>query len=319
MNQFGQNFRLSIFGESHGETLGITLDGVKPGIPLAVHDFFDDILRRKAGREGTTPRIEDDLPILASGVYNGHTTGAPLTILFKNQNTISKDYDEFKDRPRPGHADFTAHKKFLGFNDPRGGGHFSGRLTLCLVAAGVVAKKMMGNITIEANILTVGGSTNIEQAISEAISNGDSVGGIVECRAQHIPIGLGEPFFNSIESVISHLAFSIPAIKGIEFGSGFAAATMHGSEHNDRFVNDQGKTETNHSGGILGGITNGNELVFRVAVKPTASISQPQTSFNFRKNKQETMAIIGRHDSCIALRVPVVLEAITAIALVDFL
>ncbi len=319
MNQFGQKFRLSIFGESHGEAIGITIDGVKAGIPLTVQDFAADIQRRKPGALGTTTRTEDDIPVLLTGIYNGLTTGAPLTLLFKNQNTISQDYKAFQDIPRPGHADFTAHAKFQGFNDPRGGGHFSGRLTLCLVAAGVVAKKILETTSMEAKVLSVGGRTDIEKAITEATNQGDSVGGVVECRAQNIPVGLGEPFFNSVESVISHLAFSIPAIKGIEFGAGFGAASMRGSEHNDFFVDATGKTATNHAGGILGGITNGNELVFRVAVKPTSSISHQQKTFNFTEKKAENLTITGRHDSCIALRVPVVLEAITAIALVDLM
>ncbi|MDX9854806.1 MAG: chorismate synthase [Tenuifilaceae bacterium] len=318
MNSFGRIFRLSIFGESHGEALGITIDGVPSGIPLTVLDFMDDIDRRRSGKVGTTPRIEADIPEIVSGCFNGHTTGAPLTILFRNTNTKSGDYANLAKTPRPGHADFVAHKRYGGFNDYRGGGHFSGRLTLALVAAGVVAKKIVKPIAINAKVTSVGGKANIEGVVNMALNCGDSVGGIVECRATGIPIGLGEPFFDSIESVISHLAFAIPAIKGIEFGSGFAAATMHGSTHNDSILDDEGHTATNNAGGISGGLTNGNELVFRVAVKPTSSISIRQKTYSIATEQMEELEVKGRHDACIALRVPVVLEAITAIALADF-
>lgn len=318
MNSFGRIFRISIFGESHGSAIGVSIDGVPPGITLSENDFIADLNRRKAGAKGTTPRVEDDLPEIVSGWFNGHATGAPLTILFRNQNTQSADYQNIAKTPRPGHADFVAHKKFGGFNDYRGGGHFSGRLTLGLVAAGVVAKKIIEPIAISAKLIEVGGTTNIDQAVENAVSQNDSIGGVVECRANGIPIGLGEPFFDSVESVISHLAFAVPAIKGIEFGSGFGSAKMYGSQHNDSIVDDSGKTLTNNSGGVTGGISNGNELVFRVAVKPTSSIGLPQKSFSIESGKVEDLVVKGRHDACIALRVPVVIEAITAIALADF-
>jgi chorismate synthase len=317
MNSFGNIFRLSIFGESHGQAIGVTIDGVPAGIPLAIDDFSADLNRRKAGAKGTTPRAEDDAPEIVSGWFNGFTTGAPLTILFRNTNTKSADYGNIAKTPRPGHADFAAHKRFGGFNDYRGGGHFSGRLTLTLVSAGVIAKKILSNISISAKLIAAGGNYNIEQAIDQALAKGDSVGGLVECRAIGIPLGLGEPFFNSVESVISHIAFAVPAIKGIEFGSGFAAATMAGSEHNDSILDNSGRTATNNAGGITGGLTNGNELVFRVAVKPTSSISIKQKSFSIETGKVEELEVKGRHDACIALRVPVVIEAITAIALAD--
>jgi chorismate synthase len=319
MNSFGNIFRISIFGESHGQAIGVTIDGVPAGIPLSLDDFNSDLNRRKAGAKGTTPRAEDDSPEIVSGWFNGFSTGAPLTILFRNTNTQSADYGNIAKIPRPGHADFAAHKRFGGFNDYRGGGHFSGRLTLTLVSAGVVAKKILSNISISAKLIAAGGNYNIEQAIDQAIAKGDSVGGLVECRATGIPLGLGEPFFNSVESVISHLAFAVPAIKGIEFGSGFAAATMTGSEHNDSILDNSGRTATNNAGGITGGLTNGNELVFRVAVKPTSSISIKQQSFSIETGKVEELEVKGRHDACIALRVPVVIEAITAIALADIL
>jgi len=319
MNSFGTIFRIHVFGESHGPGVGVTIDGCPPGIPLAEADLLPDLARRKSGAKGTTPRTEDDLPEFFSGIYNGHTTGAPITILFRNANVQSKDYEALKDTPRPGHADFTAHVKFKGFTDPRGGGHFSGRLTLCLVAAGVVAKKTCAGMAFNATLLEAGGSTDIHSAIDAALAAGDSIGGLVECRVSGIPAGLGEPFFNSIESTIGHLAFSIPAIKGVEFGSGFAAATMRGSTHNDAIINTNGTTATNHAGGVNGGITNGNELVFSLAVKPPSSIGLAQQTINVRTGQMDTLEVRGRHDACIALRVPVVAEAIAAIGLADML
>ncbi len=317
MNSFGRLFRTHIFGESHGQLVGITIDGVPPGLPLAASDFEGDLNRRKAGATGTTPRKEDDQPELASGVFNGHTTGAPLTILFANKNIRSGDYSNLVKTPRPGHSDFVAHKRYKGFNDYRGGGHFSGRLTLALVAAGVLAKKIIQPVSVQAQLISAGGSANIDQSVSEALESGDSVGGLVECRAINIPLGWGEPFFDSVESVIAHLAFAVPAIKGIEFGSGFAAANMRGSQHNDPIVDETGRTASNNAGGITGGLTNGNELILRVAVKPTSSISKKQNTFSIASGKVEQLEVKGRHDACIALRVPVVIEAITAMALAD--
>lgn len=319
MNSFGRLFRISIFGESHGQAIGVTLDGVPPGISLSIDDFSNDLTHRKAGAKGTTPRLEDDTPEIVSGWFNGFTTGAPLTILFRNTNTKSGDYSNLIKTPRPGHSDFVAYKRYEGFNDYQGGGHFSGRLTLSLVSAGVVAKKILGSIDISAKLIAAGGNDNIEEAIDMAIEKSDSVGGLVECIATGIPLGVGEPFFDSVESVISHLAFAVPAIKGIEFGSGFAAASMTGSKHNDPILDETGKTATNNAGGITGGMTNGNELIFRVAVKPTSSIGIKQNTFSIETGKVEELEVKGRHDACIALRVPVVIEAITAIALADLL
>ncbi len=238
---------------------------------------------------------------------------------FENKNTKSEDYKDLRSFPRPGHADFTGKMKFRGFNDFRGGGHFSGRLTLGLVAAGVIAKKLINPISIKAKLTEAGGEKSVEKAIDNALKNEDSIGGIVECNAKNIPVGLGEPFFNSVESVLSHIVFSIPAIKGIEFGSGFSAAKMYGSEHNDQLIDTTGKTETNFAGGINGGISNGNPLIYRVAVKPTSSISKAQQTVNLNSGKQEELKVTGRHDACIALRVPVVLEAVTAIVLADLM
>ena len=318
MNQFGLNYRVSIFGESHGAGVGVTLDGIPPGIPLQLDDLTSDILRRKAGAKGTTPRIEKDQPSFLSGVFDNHTTGAPLTIWFQNTNTRSKDYSKLKTHHRPGHADFTAEQKFKGFQDYRGGGHFSGRLTLCLVAAGVIAKKILGStVHLNAKLIEAGGNTNIEEAVNKAIESHESIGGIIESRTTGLPVGMGEPFFSSVESTIAQLVFAVPATKGVEFGSGFEAARMTGSQHNDNFIDKEGTTETNNAGGINGGITNGNPFVFRVAIKPTSSIFKGQNTFNSETGEVEELKIVGRHDVCIALRAPVVIEAITAIGLAD--
>jgi chorismate synthase len=319
MNSFGTFFRISIFGESHGTGVGITIDGCPAGLPLLFNDFTGDFNRRRSGGKGTTPRKETDIPRIMTGVFNDFTTGAPITILFDNTNTQSRDYTSLRETPRPGHADFVAMKKFGGFEDYRGGGHFSGRLTLGLVAAGVIAKKLIAPVRVDAKILEVGGKKEIEKAIDEAVEKQDSIGGIVECTASNMPAGLGEPFFNSMESMLGHMIFSIPAIKGIEFGSGFAAARMWGSEHNDKFISEDGKTSTNYAGGVNGGITNGNDLVLRVAVKPTSSTHQPQRTINIRSGEMVDLQIEGRHDTCIALRVPVVVEAATAIVLADLM
>ncbi|HEV8284422.1 MAG TPA: chorismate synthase [Chitinophagaceae bacterium] len=482
MNSFGRIFRVSIFGESHGESVGIVVDGCPAGMPLTVEDFLPDLEKRKGGtQKGTTPRQEEDLPIFKSGIFNDKTTGAPITILFENKNIRSGDYEKQRDVPRPGHADFVAHKKFAGFEDYRGSGHFSGRLTVALVAAGVVAKKVLeyaqtspqtplqrrgvfehsdlpGYITntteqwklvsdyakenrqnptkaeellwqelrnrkiknskfrrqhaiegyiadfvcleqklvvevdggyhneedqkklddfrtktlqkngyrlirftnedvlqkldwvlgeigkllksetsspspleresegevfppirITSSILEIGGETDLEKGLQKAIDEKDSIGGIIECRVSGLPIGLGEPFFDSAESLLSHIVFAIPAVRGIEFGTGFAAARMFGSEHNDAIENMEGKTRTNHAGGIVGGLTNGNELVFRIVIKPTSSTPKEQNTLNWETGKIENVSVKGRHDLCIALRVPVILEAVTAIVLADLM
>jgi chorismate synthase len=319
MNSFGRIFRISILGESHGPAVGVVIDGCPAGIPLAPGDFEHDLGRRKSGAKGTTPRTETDTPELVSGIFNGFTTGAPITVLFENRNVRSSDYSRMRDTPRPGHADFVASRKFGGFQDFRGGGHFSGRLTLAIVAAGVVAKKLLGDMYVESRLVEAGGMRDVEKAVEQAIEMEDSIGGIVECVVKKVPVGLGEPFFDSLESQLSHMVFAIPAIKGIEFGSGFAASAMKGSEHNDNILDASGKTETNHAGGINGGISNGNDLVFRVAVKPTSSTSKIQRTMNMKTGRVEELKIEGRHDRCIALRVPPVLDAATAIVLADFM
>jgi chorismate synthase len=318
MNAFGRIFRIHIFGESHGDSVGIGIDGCPPGIKITKEDFKKDLIRRKSGAKGTTKRNENDKVHIISGIYNEYSTGSPITILFKNEDTESLHY-KFRAHPRPGHADFTGDKKYHSFNDDRGGGHFSGRITVGLTAAGVIAKKICNPIDIKAKLIEIGGSADISKILNETIIEGNSVGGIIECKAINIPVGLGEPFFDSVESLISHAVFSIPGIKGIEFGSGFQAAKMKGSEHNDLLMNETGKTQTNNAGGINGGITNGNDLTFKVAVKPTSGISIPQETFHLKNGKIETLNIYGRHDTCFALRVPVIIEAVTACVLADLM
>ena len=323
MNTFGGKFKVSIFGESHGRAVGIVVDGVPAGISLSEQDFSEDISRRKSGAKGTTPRIEDDKPEILSGVFGGKTTGAPLTVVFRNNNTKSSDYEIFKEMPRPGHADFAAGVKWDNFNDPRGGGHFSGRLTLPVVAAGVVAKKAVDDVCINARLVEVGGVAGGEDkwkdVLDRAIADGDSLGGIVECSIEGVPTGVGEPFFDSLESVISHAVFSIPGVRGIEFGDGFHAARMKGSEHNDPITSETGHCLKNGAGGINGGLANGNPIVFRVAFKPTSSIRRPQTTYDFTTGRMDTLEIPGRHDVCFALRTPVVVEAMAAISLADLM
>lgn len=320
MNSFGRIFKVSIFGESHGESVGIVIDGCPAGLALSPEVFLEDLERRKGGtQKGTTPRKEDDLPIFKSGLFNGRTTGAPVTILFENNNTRSADYEKQRAVPRPGHADFVSGAKAGGFEDYRGGGHYSGRLTLPLVAAGIIAKKLISPHKVQATITEIGGEKDTEKGIQKAIDQKDSVGGIVECRVSGLPVGLGEPFFDSMESQLAHIVFSIPAVKAIEFGAGFASTKMFGSEHNDAIAGADGKTFTNHAGGVVGGLSNGNELVFRIAVKPTSSTPKEQQTWNKETGQVESFSVKGRHDLCIALRVPVVLEAATAIVLADML
>lgn len=319
MNSFGVVFRISLFGESHGPAIGVVIDGCPPGLSLSPTDFMEDLSRRQSGSRGTTQRREPDLPEILSGVFEDVTTGAPIAIITRNSDKISSDYDEFRNIPRPGHADFVSGVKFSGFSDMRGSGHFSGRITWGLVAAGVVAKKITAVSEISSKLISAGGSEDIEEALDKAIEANDTIGGIIECRVKNPPVALGEPFFYSFESALSHLIFSIPAIKGIEFGAGFAAASMRGSDHNDPFVDNFGRTATNNAGGINGGITNGNEIIFRVVVKPTSSTGTNQTTYNFKEGKMTTLIVKGRHDTCIALRIPVIVEAAVAIAMADLM
>lgn len=320
MNSFGRLFRVSIFGESHGECVGITLDGCPAGLALSAEDLLPDLERRKGGKhKGTTPRQEEDFPIFKSGIFNGKTTGFPVTILFDNKNIRSEDYEKQRSIPRPGHADWVAHQKFGGYEDYRGGGHFSARLTAGLVAAGAIAKKIMPQIKIEAAVTEIAGEKDLEKGLQKAIDAKDSVGGIIECKATGLPVGLGEPYFDSLESVLAHIILTIPAVRGVEFGTGFAAAKMFGSEHNDAIENMEGTTITNHAGGVVGGISNGNELVFRLAIKPTSSTPKEQNSLNWDTEQMEKFSIRGRHDLCVALRAPVIVEAVTALVLADFM
>jgi len=279
-----------------------------------------DLERRKGGiQKGTTPRKEEDYPLFKSGIFNGKTTGFPITILFENKNTRSEDYIKQRSIPRPGHADWVSHQKFGGFEDYRGGGHFSARLTAGIVAAGAIAKMLMPEVKIEALITEIGGEADREKGLQKAIDAKDSVGGIIECRVNGLPVGLGEPYFDSVESVLAHIVFAIPAVRGVEFGTGFAAAKMFGSQHNDAIETTEGKTRTNHAGGVVGGISNGNELVFRLAIKPTSSTPKEQNSLNWDTAQQEDFSIKGRHDLCVALRAPVIVEAVTALVLADFM
>ena len=321
MNSFGRLFRLNIFGESHQEEVGILLDGVPSGIKLDKEDFYTDLSRRKAGSLGTTKRVEADEPQIKSGLYNGYTTGSPVLISFKNNNTMSHDYDLFRNTPRPGHADFVLDKKYNGFNDIRGGGASSGRLTVGLVSAGVVAKKIIPDITFETKIVNLNGETDeskFEDIIKNAEKDGDSVGGIVSLKAKNVKIGLGEPYFDSFESVLSHLLFSVGGVKGVEFGIGFKGVSLKGSQFNDSFIGKCGRTKTNNNGGINGGVTNGNDIEVNVFVKPTPSIYKEQQTYNFKENTMENLLVKGRHDSAIIIRAQVVLEACLAIALADF-
>ncbi len=317
MNSFGRIFRISLYGESHGTEIGVIIDGCPPGINLTEKDFIKDIERRKSGIVGTTKRTESDKPIIKSGVYKNKTTGAPIMISFKNENQKSEDY-EFDGFFRPGHADFTANKKYKGFNDYRGGGHFSGRLSLPVVAAGIVAKKIIPEINITAKIEEIGGQKNYIKLIEKTIKEKDSIGGIISCTVKNIPAGLGEPFFNSLESVISAGLFSIPGIKAVEFGAGINLSKMKGSEFNDVFIDTSGKTLTNNAGGINGGISNGNDIFFKVHIRPSSSIGKTLKTYNFKTNKMQNFSVKGRHDACFALRLPPVVEAVTAIVIADF-
>ncbi|MBQ0025076.1 MAG: chorismate synthase [Bacteroidales bacterium] len=335
MNTFGDKFQIQIFGASHAPVIGVTITGLPTGIPINDSDFEQDILRRKSGSKGTTSRIEDDIPVIESGLSKDGTgemvtNGKALTITFENNNIHPEDYTPFRNVPRPGHADFTAYIKYSSRKrdfentDFMGGGFFSGRMTLPLVGAGVIAKKILDPIKVEAKLVEVGGIptddwSKVEELLDQTIKEGDSIGGIIECVCRNVTPGLGEPFFDSLESMISHAIFSIPGIRGIEFGDGFAASRMKGSQHNDPFIDDKGHTSKNGAGGINGGISNGNDIVFRVAVKPTSSIIKKQQTFDFINKRMTDISVPGRHDTCFALRVPPVVEAMTAITLVDLL
>lgn len=286
MNSFGRIFKVEIFGESHGACIGVVLDGVPAGLAISEKDFVADLKRRNPKLKGTTARKEKDRPLIMSGVLKGRTTGAPILIMFENKDVDSSGYEALKNAPRQGHADLVAFKKWRGFNDYRGAGPFSGRLTVGLVAAGVIAKKLLKGIKIKSTVVRTGD-------VDKALKKKDSVGGILDCKVSGVPMCLGEPFFDSVESLLSHIVFAVPGIKGIEFGNGFKGSEMYGSEYNKSQKND---------GGINGGITNGGEISFKVAVRPSSSVS-----------------IKGRFDTCFAVRVPPVIEAVTAIVLLDLM
>ena len=343
----GAVLRLSVFGQSHAEAVGMTLDGLPAGLPIDTEALQAFLNRRAPGRnEWSTPRREEDRPEFLSGLKDGKTCGAPLTAIIRNRNTRGEDYEQLRRIPRPGHADYTAELRYGGFQDAAGGGHFSGRLTAPLCIAGGVLLQMLEakRIRVDARIRAVAGiedSSSFSASVSEkpfpvvsdeageamkaaiaaARAAGDSVGGIIECIVCGVPGGLGSPIFDGVENRIARLAFAVPAIKGIEFGSGFQAAEMLGSQNNDDFILQDGRieTETNHAGGILGGITTGMPVVFRVAVKPTPSIALPQKTVNLDTLQPETLSITGRHDPCIVPRAVPVVESIAAIAIADLI
>ena len=319
-NSFGSKFRLTIWGASHTPEIGVRIEGVPQGIALSVEDFEADLSRRRASAKGTTARHEADIPTLRAGVVDGLTTGEAIEITFQNGDTRSSDYSQFENHNRPSHIDFTARAKYGSEVDLRGSGQFSGRMTVLLVAAGVVAKKIVEGVAYKTTIVEIGGSRNeaeFADIVASAVADCDSVGGVVECRAKGVGVGLGEPFFDSAESIIAHLLFSVPAVKGVEFGSGFEGVRLRGSQRNDCFVDGEGHTVTNNEGGINGGITNGNELVVRAAIKPTPSIAREQMTYNKALGEVAPLVIKGRHDACIVLRAAVVVESVLAIALAE--
>lgn len=311
---------MTIFGASHADSVGVVLEGVPIGLRLVDEDFTRDLNRRKPQGVGETPRSEEDRPTIVGVDALGCVVDGRVEISFQNRNRRSADYSSLKNHPRPSHADLTQRLKYGEEYNLAGGGIASGRMTVALVAAGVVAKRVLGDIEFSSRLVSVGGESNAElfdEIVADARRAGDSVGGVVECRVAGVPACWGEPFFDSVESVISHLVFSIPGVKGVEFGDGFDAATKRGSERNDCIINALGETLTNNEGGINGGISNGNDIVVRVAIKPTPSIARSQLSFDFERGEVTELSIGGRHDACIARRAMVVVEAMVAYALAD--
>ena len=348
---YGENLKLSIFGQSHGAAIGMTLDGIPAGLPVDLEQLQTFLNRRAPGQNDySTPRKEEDRPEFLSGVLDGHTCGAPLAAIIRNTNTRSGDYSNLKDCPRPGHADYTAQVKYGGCQDAAGGGHFSGRLTAPLCIAGGLCKQWLETrgIRVGAHIAAIAGveddafdpmrpqleavnadfpvlnpqaGAKMREAVAAARMDLDSVGGIIECAVTGLPVGLGEPMFGGVEGRIAQIVYGIPAVKGVEFGIGFEAANLRGSENNDPFRMENGKvvTATNHCGGILGGITNGMPLLFRAAIKPTPSISQVQQSVSLSLGENRELVVKGRHDPCIVPRAVPVVEAAAAIAIFDLL
>lgn len=351
----GNKLKLSIFGESHGPAIGITIDGLPPGVAIDMDKVLAEMDRRKPGKSLlSTTRKESDTPEIISGFFNGYTTGAPLTAIIRNSDQRSKVYEDIKNLMRPGHADYPAFVKYGGFHDYRGGGHFSGRITAPLVFAGAIAKQILAEkgIFVGAHVKSISHiddksfqdvevnqalfdelkkqelplidgekRTEIEEVILQARKDMDSVGGTIECTVIGIPAGIGDPFFNSVESVLAHLIFSVPAVKGIEFGKGFEMAKLRGSETNDAYYyeGDEVKTRTNNNGGITGGITNGMPVLFTVAIKPTSSIAKKQQTINIAEHKNSELVVKGRHDPCIVPRAIPVIEAVTALGILDLM
>ena len=322
---YGKNIKISIFGQSHSEAIGVVIDGLPPGKTIDFEELDLFMQRRAPGQNKyTTQRKEADKVEILSGIVNGKTCGAPIGAFIKNTNVKSQDYDNIRDMPRPAHADFTAYEKYKGFADVRGGGHFSGRLTAPLCIAGGIIKQILleEGIDVSAHIKEIGGSDiNVYEKIEEARLNGDSVGGIITCQVTGLPVGVGEPMFDGVENNIASAVFAIPAVKGIEFGNGFEAASLTGSENNDQFYfeGDQVKTRSNNNGGILGGITSGMGVVFRVAIKPTPSIAMAQNTVSLSAKKNAVLEIKGRHDPCIVPRAVPCVEAAAALAIYDLL
>lgn len=352
---WGSKIKLSIFGESHGNAIGITIDGLPAGFSIDMDKIMMEMARRAPGKSSlSTPRKESDIPEILSGYFEGKTTGTPLCAIIRNSNTKSKDYSKLKDVMRPGHADYTGAIRYKGFNDYRGGGHFSGRITAPLVFAGAICKQILEvkGIIVSAHINSIGKikdcsflesdisdellnsfkekelpliNTKLEdemrQEILSARSSGDSIGGTIECAILGVSPGIGDPFFDSVESTLAHLMFSVPAVKGIEFGKGFDISKMRGSEANDEYYLENGniKTKTNNNGGILGGITNGMPIIFNVAIKPTASIFKEQKAVNIITMEETTLCIEGRHDPCIVQRALPVIEAVAAIGITELM
>lgn len=319
MNSYGQLFRITLYGESHQKAIGVVIDGVTPGTPIDIDLIKHDLDLRKPKAIGTTPRKEDDEPIITSGVFKGVATGSPIHMMIENKNVKSKDYDHLKKQPRPGHADFVAERKYHGFQDHRGGGRFSGRLTAALVAAGSIAKMMLP-YQFSHQLKQIGTLTDmskIDDYLREIIAEGDSVGGIVEIKIKGVEVGLGEPMFEKLDAELAKMMFSIPAVKGFEMGLGFQGVSYKGSMFNDLILDDTGKTKTNHAGGVTGGISNGNDIVCRVFVKPTSSIQKQQETYHLEKQKLEPLKVGGRHDVAIVRRVGIVLENAAAIVLAD--
>ncbi len=355
MSSWGNGVRISVFGESHGEGIGAVIDGLPPGEELDLDEIYLQMSRRAPGRDkAATPRLEKDIPEILSGVLNGRTTGAPLCAVIRNTNTRSQDYGNLLTCPRPAHADYTGYIRYNGFNDIRGGGHFSGRLTAPIVFAGAVCRQILARrgIRIAAHIASVGNiederfcGTDIPDELMDRLSGSvfglidpsreekmraliedcrmslDSIGGTIECAVTGMPAGAGSPMFYGIENVISSVVFGIPAVKGIEFGSGFSGSELRGSENNDEFIYEDGrvKTVTNNCGGILGGISTGMPIIFRAAIKPTPSISRPQNTIDLSTGESSVLEIHGRHDPCIVVRAVPVIEAAAALAIINIL